>query len=213
MRKSVAAAAMAASLTVGGAAGVAVFTPTLSGAQTDDTTTETEPETDRPVVTAKITESLAPLVADGTITQAQADAVAAHLADQLPMRHRGGFGLRAGFGEEVAEVLELTVDDLRTRLQGGESLADIAEAEGVDVQAVVDAVVAVHQEHLDEAVADGRITQEQADERAATLEEHAQDIVEGTFEGRMGGRRGPGGHRHGLGMGGDTDTDTDTTDS
>lgn len=207
MRKTVAAAAMAASLTVGGAAGVALFTPALSGAQTDDTSTETETETDRPVATARITEALGPLVADGTITQAQADAVAAHLAAQLPMRHRGGFGMRAGFGEEVAEALGLTTDELRTRLRDGESLADVAEAEGVDVQAVVDAIVAGHQVRLDEAVADGRITQEQADERAADLEEHAEAIVEGTFEGRMGG------HRPGMGMGMGMGDDTDTTDS
>ncbi|HEX4901349.1 MAG TPA: hypothetical protein VFV42_00970 [Acidimicrobiales bacterium] len=206
MRKTVAAAAMAASLTVGGAAGAALFTPTLSSAQTDDTA---ETETDRPVATDRITEALAPLVSDGTITQDQADAVAAHLADELPLRHRHGFGVRAGFGEEVAEVLGLTTDELRTRLQGGESLADIAEAEGVDVQAVVDAIVAAHTERLDEAVADGHLTQEQADERAADLEEHAQDIVDGTFEGRMGGMRGPGGHRHGgmgMGMPGATDS-------
>jgi len=205
MRKTVAAAAMAASLTVGGAAGVALFTPTLSGAQTDETT-----ETETPDRTSRLRDVLAPLVEDGTITAEQADAVAAHLADELPMRHGHGGGFRAGFGEDVAEVLGLTTDELRTRLQGGESLADVAEAEGVDVQAVVDAIVATHQERLDQAVADGRLTQEQADERAADLEEHAQDIVEGTFEGRMGGMRGPGGHRHGPGMG---MTDEDTTDS
>ena len=207
MRKTVAAAAMAASLTVGGAAGAALFTPTLSGAQTDDTTVEAE--ADRPIATDRIAEALAPLVTDGTITQAQADAVASHLADELPLGHRHGFGMRAGFGQEVADVLGLTTDELRTRLQGGESLADIAEAEGVDVQAVVDAIVAEHDERLDQAVADGRITQEQADERAATLEEHAQDMVDGTLEARMGGMRGPGGHRHGMGMG----PGADTTDS
>jgi len=208
MRKSIAAATVAASLTIGGAAGAVLFTPALSGAQTDETDPTDEPSpvdpagevdpasdpAERTRITQRLRKDLTALVDAGTITAAQADAVAQHLAEQAPLRHgRGGHG--TAFGEDVAEVLGLTTEELRDRLGEGQTLAAIAGAEGVDVQAVVDAIVAAHQERLDQAVADGDLTQEEADERAAALEEHARDIVDGAFErrmGREGGMRGPG---------------------
>jgi hypothetical protein len=44
--------------------------------------------------------------------------------------------------DAIAEVLGLTPAELRAELQSGRSLADIAADQGVDVQAVVDALVA-----------------------------------------------------------------------
>jgi len=216
MRKSIAAATMAASLTIGGAAGAVLFTPALSGAQTDETDPTDEPspvdpagEVDpaaEPARRARLEErlrsELIALVDAGTITAAQADAVAEHLAGQAPFRHRGGHG--AAFGEDVAEVLGLTTEELRSRLGEGQTLADIARAEGVDVQAVVDAIVAAQKERLDQAVANGDLTEEEADQRAADLAEDVQARVEGRAEGGRdhGGLRGVGGH----GLAGPEDT-------
>ena len=46
----------------------------------------------------------------------------------------------------------MTADDLRTALQGGKSLADVAKDKGVDVAKVVDALVADLKAHLDAEV-------------------------------------------------------------
>jgi len=217
MRKSIAAATVAASLTIGGAAGAVLFTPALSGAQTDETDPTDEPSpvdpagevdpasdpAERTRITQRLRKDLTALVDAGTITAAQADAVAQHLAEQAPLRHgRGGHG--TAFGEDVAEVLGLTTEELRSRLGEGQTLADIARAEGVDVQAVVDAIVAAQKERLDQAVANGDLTEEEADQRAADLAEDVQARVEGRAEGGRdhGGLRGVGGH----GLAGPEDT-------
>jgi len=206
MRKTVAAAAMAASLTLGGAAGAALFTPTLSGAQTEDTTEATETERGE-----RFAEVLAPLVEDGTITEAQADAVAARLAEARPGRG-GHHGARLDLVEAATEALGLEPAELRERLANGSSLADVAEAEGVEVQTLIDALLSAHQERLDEAVADGDLTQEQADERAAAFAARVEDLVERTFDGPMGHGRGM---RHDMRGGfapGDTGGSTDSSE-
>ncbi len=107
----------------------------------------------------------------------------------------GGFGRGHGRGadlETLTEVLGLSEEELRTALQDGQSLADIAAAEGVDEQEVVDALAAAAEERLAEAVEAGRLTQEEADERSADL---AERIAERLDEVRPSGAdgRGPGG--------------------
>ncbi|MEO6318074.1 MAG: hypothetical protein ABIP36_04750 [Acidimicrobiales bacterium] len=64
-----------------------------------------------------------------------------------PGQHRGEHLATA------AEALGVTEDELRTALEGGQSLAQVAEAEGVDVQTVIDALVADGTERLEEAIA------------------------------------------------------------
>lgn len=203
MRKTVAAATMAASLTIGGAAGVALFTPTLSGAQTDETTESTD--TAGVERGARLGEVLAPLVQDGTITQAQADAVVEALLEAGPMRGHG-FGFRGDVAEAVTEVLGLDADEIRSRLADGQSLADIAEAQGVAAEDLVAAIVAAHQERLDAAVEAGRLSEEEAAERAEDMAERATEMIERTpmldGEGPHGMGRGMGRHGGGMGVGG-----------
>ncbi len=194
MRKSIAAAAMAASLTIGGTAGAALFTPTLSGAQTDEATTE-----DGHQPGDRIADVLAPLVEDGTLTQAQLDAVVEALVEAAPERHRGHRGEGAGrpgpVQDALADALGVTREEMRARLAEGETLREIADAEGVDPQVLVDAIVAEAEERLAGAVEDGRLTQEEADEKLAEIAERAEASLDATYEP---GRRGPG-HDHGDG--------------
>jgi len=98
-------------------------------------------------------------------------------------RGMGGFG-RGGFGwvgggqwtmfDTAAEALGLTPEELFAELHAGKSLDEIAEAKGVDVQTVYDAMNAARgeamQQALQQAVEDGRITQEQADQMIERLE-------------------------------------------
>ena len=186
MRKTVAAAAMAASLTVGGAAGAALFVPTISGAQeSDDPTTETEEteETERPARGDFLADTLAPLVEDGTIDQGQADAVIEAIQEARPEgfgHHRhGGPGL---FGEPLTDILGMGAEELRDALAEGKTIGEIAEENGVEADDVVAALVAVAEEHLAAAVESGHLTEDEAAEKLDDLSEHATDLVEGAFE-------------------------------
>jgi hypothetical protein len=77
----------------------------------------------------------------------------------------------------AANAIGISVDDLHTALESGQSLAEVATAHGVDPQVVIDALVADAKAHLAEDVASGRITQAEADERSADLVQRITDHV------------------------------------
>ena len=58
----------------------------------------------------------------------------------------------------AATYLGVTTDELRTRLQAGKSLADVATAQGKSVSGLEDALLANLKTDLDADVATGRIT-------------------------------------------------------
>ncbi|HJW91236.1 MAG TPA: hypothetical protein VJ436_11405 [Anaerolineales bacterium] len=62
-----------------------------------------------------------------------------------------------------AEALEMDPADLQTRLDAGETLAQIAAAEGLSQEAIGELWIQARTEALNQAVADGVITQAQAD--------------------------------------------------
>jgi hypothetical protein len=107
----------------------------------------------------------------------------------IAIRH---FGLVHWGIEELSEFLGMTEQELIEALRSGDTVAEIAEAAGIDPEAVIDALVADAQEKLAEAVENGRISQEQADEIAATLEERITTFVN---EGGPWGGDGPAGGR------------------
>jgi predicted DNA-binding protein YlxM (UPF0122 family) len=80
-----------------------------------------------------------------------------------PGRGWGGTEAMQEILDTVAEVLGLTPEELSSELESGKTLGEVAEAQGVDTQAIVDAVHAQVTEMLKEAVENGRISQEQAD--------------------------------------------------
>jgi hypothetical protein len=100
----------------------------------------------------------------------------------------GGRGGRGPGLSAAATALGVSEDDLRTALQDGKTIAAVAEEKGVEVQTVIDAMVAEAETHLAEEVESGRITQAQADERLAELETRITERVNST---------GPAGGRHG----------------
>lgn len=126
------------------------------------------------VRTERIRAALDELVAAGTVTAEQADAVAAHLSEQVPVRDRGDRlerrAQRAERREFVTELLGVDAETLRDELRSGATLAEVAEANGVSTDELVDALVARAMERLDAAVEAGRIDQATADEKSAELE-------------------------------------------
>jgi uncharacterized protein YidB (DUF937 family) len=83
---------------------------------------------------------------------------------------------------DVADAIGISTDDLCAALRDGQTLAEVAEANGVDPQRVVDVLVESGTARLDAAVAAGRIDQATADEREASLPERAADLVNGELE-------------------------------
>jgi hypothetical protein len=135
-------------------------------------------------------------VTEGWLTQDQADRMRerAEAGPGPGMRGgfappaRGGFGHgwggKAGPGDTVigvaAEKLGWTVQELLDKLGEDVSIADVAAEEGVTVQEIVDAYVSQLTESLDEAVSEGRITQNQADWMIEQAAERAEQRLTGT---------------------------------
>ncbi|MFM7253312.1 MAG: hypothetical protein ACKO27_09655 [Ilumatobacteraceae bacterium] len=147
---------------------------------------------------------LQPLVDDGTITQAQADAVIAALEAARPMRGEG-VGRRA-FGL-AAETIGITPEELRTAVMGGQTIAEVAAANGSSGDEVIAALVAKAQEHIDGDVADGEYTAEEGAAKLADATARITEFVNNTPElplfGGRGGRHGHHGDMDGDHMDGD----------
>ena len=102
------------------------------------------------------------------------DTTTEETAPELGRRHHRGERLTT-----AAEALGMTEEELRAELRDGASIAQIAEERGVDVQTVIDALVAHATERLEEL--------------EAALPERMTDLVNRTGWGEH--RPGPGHHR------------------
>lgn len=111
-----------------------------------------------------------------------------------PMDGCEGRGGRGAPGlDAAAEAIGISADDLRAALHDGQTIAEVAEANGVDVSTVADAMVADAQAHLADEVAEGHLTQDEADARLADLESHIDAMIDGELP--PPGPRGPHGPR------------------
>lgn len=191
-QKKIVIAGLVAGLVAGGGAGLVLTSGGFAGASAalpsavvvDDADTG-----DRAMERgARLAEVLQPLVADGTLTQEQLDKVVETLIANAPDRggrdgggrggHDGPRGGRGGHGlDAAATALGLSAGELRTELRDGSTLAEVATEQGVAVQAVIDAMVAELEAHLDEHVANGKLTQEEADAKLAKATEKITDLV------------------------------------
>ena len=89
--------------------------------------------------------------------------------------HRGG----CGDLDAAAEAIGIDVDELRAALESGQSVADVATANDVDPDVVVDALVEAAEDHLDDKVEAGRLTEAEAGERLAEKADRIEDRVFG----------------------------------
>ncbi len=95
--------------------------------------------------------------AQTTTTQADSSTAAGKLANHPRLRQ-----LVKEEGTIAAQTIGISPKELRSDVKGGQSVAEVAQAHGVDPQTVVDAVVKDLDAKLDKAVADGKVTQERA---------------------------------------------------
>ncbi|HEY7565602.1 MAG TPA: hypothetical protein VIA81_11815, partial [Acidimicrobiia bacterium] len=103
-----------------------------------------------------------------------------------PRGHFVGRGAATATLEEAAAAIGIEVADLRSALRDGQSIAEVANANGVDPQAVIDALVAAFNVKIDEAVANGRLTEDQAAELKENAPDRIAGLVNGEFEFRPG---------------------------
>ncbi len=162
-------------------------------AQTDESTDQAAQN-----AVTRIAEKLQSLVDDGTITADQAEAVAEVLAEGF--RPGGRKGHRGPNFGAIAEFLGMEGDEFRQALQEYDTLADLAAASGSSGSELIAFMVGQAEERLDQAVADGKITQDEADEKLAEVTDKITEMVNSELPedaGRRrpghGGQGGPGG--------------------
>ncbi len=138
-------------------------------------------------ITTAGTSTVDEAVQQGSLTQVQADALKARIqAGDIGAFHggRGGKlggarmgGVQQAMRDAAANVLGITTIELTTQLRSGQTLAQIAQANGTTEQAVVTAALAAAKIQLDQAVAAGTLTQAQADTVYSALQQHGSNVL------------------------------------
>ena len=77
----------------------------------------------------------------------------------------------------AAKALGMSTDDLKAALDGGKTVAQVAQDKGVDPNVVVSALTDAANKAIDQAVTDGRLSADQATQAKAKAAEHAANIV------------------------------------
>jgi len=70
----------------------------------------------------------------------------------------------------LAKVLNLSVSEIQAARDSGTTWVELADQQGVSIDVLQSAIADAHQAMIDQALADGAITQEQADAMSAHLE-------------------------------------------
>lgn len=131
---------------------------------------------------------VAPLVLGGFLLVAQPAASRAEDSPAAPeSRPAYGMGLKMGFRggmlSSLSELLGIDLDTLRAERQAGKSIADIAAEKGIDKESLVDAIKAERQQMIEEKVAAGQMTREQADFCLQNMEQRISQKIERTATG------------------------------
>ena len=77
----------------------------------------------------------------------------------------------------AADTIGVKPAELRSDIKGGQSVADVANAKGISVDTVVNAVVKDASARIDQAVTNGKLTQAQADAAKAKLPTRVTELV------------------------------------
>ena len=169
-------------------------------------------------LTAGPQERLAQALSDGTITQEQHDSKLARIQEKVERvvgsewsmkpnvgRGRHGKGKIHGPGHLIkrsAEQIGIEAPALIEELRADNTIAQVAETNGVSVSLLVEALIQPMRDEANEAIANGRITADEAAERLQNAEEKITEALNRTWpedlgqrnqgRGRHQGNRGPG---------------------
>ena len=130
-------------------------------------------------------------VTAGDLTEEQADEIRERIeSGEGPGFFGKGFRQHGGGflgGEALAEFLGVSSEELQQARADEQSLAQIAEANGVSRDDLIAFLVGQVEEQLAAKVEEGKIDQAQADEKLAQFEERVDDMVDSTQSFRPGG--------------------------
>ena len=111
--------------------------------------------------------------------------------------HRGGHGHHTKAAipvhEAIAQALGMTTEELRIALASGKTPVQLAEEKGISQAQLSALVLSSVRAQLDQAVTDGKLTQEQAERAYQEIESRINDLL--TKVHPMGRGRGPGSGR------------------
>ena len=125
-------------------------------------------------------------VADGTLTEEEAAKIRERIeeGDGLPFfgggKHKRPQGGMHGGGDALADFLGITVEEVREARAGEQSLAQIAEANGVSRDDLIAFLVGQVEDQLAAKVEEGKIDQARADEMLAKFVENVDELVDST---------------------------------
>ncbi len=105
---------------------------------------------------------------------AQSQAISVGIKNTGESHRQHGPGKNA---EEIASILNLTKEELRTQVRSGKTLAQIATTQKVDINLVINAIVASIKTHIAEEVSSGEITQAIADKKLANVTTKVTEMV------------------------------------
>lgn len=101
-------------------------------------------------------------------------------SNKKPMDGRRHHKLDPQAMKEMLSLLNIDQQTFMNEMHNGKSLAQIAEDNGVDRQDVIDLMVKQMNRHIDQALKDGRITADKANDMKAHAVERAQKMVDRT---------------------------------
>jgi hypothetical protein len=194
------AAALVAVVVVGGAIAATQLTPKQeSQAVLSDAAAELGVESSelREALENALSNRVDAAVAAGRLTEAQGEAMKQRIASgDVPLVGLGGPGFGRGLHhhgglEAAASYLGMTEAKVRTALENGQTLAQLAKARDKSVDGLVAAMTKAETAKLNAAVKAGRLTDAQRDSIVAGLKDRITDMVNGAIGPRFG--RGPGG--------------------
>ncbi len=115
-----------------------------------------------------------------------------------------GAGLGRAYGnmmDSVSKLLGMDPAEVRTERRSGKSLAQIAETKGISKDKLVDSIVEQRKSQLDQGVANGNISQEQAEYCEENMAQRVEEGVTRTTVGPADGKGGRGmGRAAGMGQ-------------
>jgi lambda repressor-like predicted transcriptional regulator len=103
-----------------------------------------------------------------------------------------GRGAPAWAGEQdaVAELLDMTQEEIQAERHAGKSLAQIAEEQGVSEETLINTILNAKKDVLAELVDEGKLTQSQADFMIQNMADRVKTMVERTGVGPAFGQDG-----------------------
>jgi len=128
------------------------------------------------------------LVATGLLVLSFAGIVQADDPDDACERAPHGWGAYFGQGnsEAVSDLLGLTHEEMETLRHEGKSLVEIAAAQGIDEDTLVEVIMATKRDVLQQRVADDTLTAERVENMLQQMEQRTRQAVNRTETGPFG---------------------------